>query len=94
MPIALDSMESIRPASDVFDAVSPEIAYGLVPQENSIFGPVTETYDTLRLPEVGQTKFVKGEVTIAVRHCLIVRRGVKREDITRILSHDQVRISV
>ena len=62
-----------------------------MPQENSIYGPVTETYDMLRSADVGQTKFIKGEVTIAVQHCLIVRRGVRREDITRILSHDQVR---
>ena len=61
-----------------------------MPQENSIFGPVIEMYDMLRLPEVGQSKFIKGEVTLAVQHCLIVRHGVKREDVTRILSHDQV----
>ena len=74
----------------MFNAVSVDIPYGLVPQENTIFGPVTETYDMLRLPEVGESKFIRGEVTLAVQHCLIVRRGVKREDITRILSHDQV----
>ncbi|KAJ3559768.1 hypothetical protein NM688_g145 [Phlebia brevispora] len=74
---------------DVFDAISAEIPFGLVPQENSIYGSVTETYDALREPEVGETKFVKGEVTLAVQHCLVVRQGVKAEDVTRILSHEQ-----
>ena len=70
--------------------MSDEIPFGLIPQENSIFGPVTETYDALRLREAGETKFVKGEVTLGVKLCLIVRRGVKAEAVTRILSHEQV----
>lgn len=75
---------------DVFDTISPEVPFGLVPQENSIFGSVTETYDSLRLPEVGESKFVRGEVVVSVQHCLLVRHGVKTEDVTRILSHEQV----
>lgn len=81
----------LRRLADVFDAVSAEIPFGLIPQENTIFGSVTEAYDALRSSEAGETKFIKGEVTLAVQHCMIVRHGVKAEAITRILSHEQVR---
>ena len=76
--------------AEVFKAVSPDIPFGLLPQENSVFGTVTETYDLLRLPEVGTEKFVRGELILSVRHSLLVRRGVKLEDIERVLSHEQV----
>jgi hypothetical protein len=62
----------------------------VIPQENSIFGNVIETYDLLRLPEVGQGKSVQGEITLLVQHCLLVRKGVKMEEIGRLLSHEQV----
>lgn len=75
----------------VFEAVSAEIPYGLVPQENTIFGAVTETYDALRGPAIGKELFVRGEVTLPVQHCLMARKGVKFEDIERIISHEQVR---
>ncbi len=76
---------------DVYDSVSNETPYGLLPQENAIFGSVIESYDILRLPEAGTTTFIRGEVTLAVQHCLTVRKGVKAESIKRILSHEQVR---
>jgi len=74
---------------DVFNAVPSETALGVIPQENSIFGTVTETYDLLRLPDLGNEKFVRGELRHAVRHCLLVRTGVKLEDVRRVLSHEQ-----
>ena len=73
----------------MFKAVSPEVPFGLLPQENSVFGTVTETYDLLRLPEVGTEKFVRGELIIPIRHSLVVRRGVKLGDVERVLSHEQ-----
>ncbi|KAF9822063.1 hypothetical protein IEO21_00057 [Rhodonia placenta] len=86
-----DSVEYIerQTITDVFNAVSEEIPFALIPQENSFFGTVTETYDLLRLPEVGQQKFVRGETTHAVRHSLLVRRGVKLENVQRVMSHEQ-----
>jgi len=73
----------------VFDIVSDEIPYGVVPQQNSTFGSVTETYDNLRRPAVGSSLFVRGDIAISIQHCLAARPGVKPEEITRILSHEQ-----
>jgi Prephenate dehydratase len=63
----------------------------LLPQENSIFGIVTETYDLLRSSELGENKWIRGAVTLSVQHCLIVRRGKTMRDIKKVLSHEQVR---
>jgi Prephenate dehydratase len=73
--------------SDVFDAVSSVAHFGVVPQENSIFGAVIETYDNLRRPGMG---FVRGDVTLDVQHCLVAPKGAKMEQIKSILSHEQV----
>jgi prephenate dehydratase len=70
--------------------VSSDVPLGFVPQENTIFGAVTETYDALRSPSLGKDLFVRGELTLAVQHCLIARKGVKSEDINHIASHEQV----
>ncbi|KAJ7684965.1 Prephenate dehydratase-domain-containing protein [Mycena polygramma] len=73
--------------TNVFNAVASKTAQaGVVPQENTIFGSVIETYDGLRGQNVG---FIQGEVVLEVQHCLLVRRGVKREDIQYIKSHEQ-----
>ncbi|KZT05963.1 PDT-domain-containing protein [Laetiporus sulphureus 93-53] len=75
--------------SDVFNAVSTDIPFAVIPQENSLYGSVTETYDLLRLPEVGEHKFVRGEVVLPIRHSLVARKGVKLENVHRVLSHEQ-----
>lgn len=74
----------------VFDALSPSTPLGVVPQENTIFGNVVETYDILRQSRAGERVFVVGEVTLQVQHCLLVREGVKLEQIDKVLSHEQV----
>ena len=75
----------------MFRAVSEEVPFAVIPQENSTYGVVVDTYDTLRDPEAGQSIFVRGELTLAVKHCLVVRSGVKLENIQRVMSHEQVR---
>lgn len=75
---------------DVFRALSPEIPFAVIPQENSVYGTVVDTYDALRSPEAGQSVFIRGEVAISIQHSLIVRRGVKLEDVQRVMSHEQV----
>lgn len=77
----------------MFHNVGPSAgSLALLPQENSIFGVVTETYDLLRSSELGERKWIRGAVTLSVQHCLIVRRGKTMRDIKRVLSHEQVRI--
>ncbi|KAF8898639.1 Prephenate dehydratase-domain-containing protein [Infundibulicybe gibba] len=73
-----------RTITDVFQ-VLPDVDFGVVPQENSIFGSVVETYDALR----GMKGFVRGETILEVRHCLLVRKGTQLNAIQRILSHEQ-----
>lgn len=65
--------------------------FGIIPQENSINGSVVETYNVLRLPAIGQETFVRGATVFAVKHNLVTRRGVKLENIEKVLSHEQVR---
>ena len=71
----------------VFNALCSEVPIGVVPQENSIFGSVIETYDLLKVPDAA---FIRGEITLKVEHCLLVRKGVQYSNIKRILSHEQV----
>ncbi|KAL1951614.1 hypothetical protein VTO73DRAFT_763 [Trametes versicolor] len=74
---------------DVYRAVSADIPYAVIPQENSVYGTVIDTYDSLRSPSAGESVFVRGELTIAVKHCLVVRRGVQLEEVQRVMSHEQ-----
>lgn len=64
--------------------------FGVIPQENSINGSVVETYNVLRVPVVGQETFVRGVTVLGVKHCLVIRQGVKMENIENVLSHEQV----
>ena len=72
---------------DVFKALSLEVPLGVVPQENSIFGGVIETYDFIKIPGAS---FIRGEIILKVEHCLLARKGVQHNDIRRVLSHEQV----
>ncbi|KAJ7046555.1 Prephenate dehydratase-domain-containing protein [Mycena alexandri] len=86
---AAETLSRLRSISfaDVFNAVASKATHvGVVPQENSIFGSVIETYDALRARDVG---FIQGEVVLEVQHCLLVRHGVKQKDIQTIKSHEQ-----
>ena len=76
--------------SDVFQSLSPHLPFGIVPQENSTNGSVVETYNSLRNSSIGHDNFIRGYTALAVTHCLIVRHGVKLEDIEHVLSHEQV----
>ncbi|KAF9569664.1 PDT-domain-containing protein [Agrocybe pediades] len=72
--------------ADVLNGLSIEVPFGVIPQENSIFGPVVETYDRLRSTE---KSFVRGEMTLEVEHCLLVKRGVQISQVRRVMSHEQ-----
>ena len=62
----------------------------MVPKENSIHGPVIETYDLLRDEKIGEQIFIREELTMAIKHSIIVRKGTKLQDIRKVLSHEQV----
>jgi prephenate dehydratase len=65
---------------------SGEADSGIVPIENSIEGAVSVTLDTLAF----ETDLViQREVVHPVRHRLLARPGVKREEITELVSHPQ-----
>ncbi|KAI9572877.1 Prephenate dehydratase-domain-containing protein [Boletus coccyginus] len=86
-----DSVEYLaRPTiTDVQQTLSVVVPFGIIPQENSINGSVVESYNVLRIPAVGQETFVRGVTVFAVKHSLVARRGVKLENVEKILSHEQ-----
>lgn len=85
------NLEKSQSSSDVQQTLSAAVPFGLIPQENSINGSVVETYNILRIPAVGQETFVRGVTVFGVKHSLVTRRGVKLENIEKVLSHEQVR---
>jgi prephenate dehydratase len=70
------------------------VQLALLPQENSIFGIVTETYDLLRSSDVGENRWIRGTVTLPIQHCLLALRGKTLRDIKKVLSHEQVRLYI
>lgn len=71
---------------DTVQAVSEGIVdCALVPIENSIEGSVSVTVDLLA-HEVENLQVVR-EVRLSIRHRLIARKGVRLEDITKVVSH-------
>lgn len=71
----------------VFNGLSSSLPLGVIPQENSIFGTVVETYDLMR---TSQSAFIRGEIILKVDHCLLVKKGVRLHQIQKVLSHEQV----
>ncbi len=71
---------------DVFHAVkSNEIAYGILPIENSQTGAIGEVYDLLRRHGC----FIVGQTWVDVRHCLMVKPETTLSDIRTVLSHPE-----
>ncbi|KAG1826042.1 Prephenate dehydratase-domain-containing protein [Suillus subaureus] len=73
----------------VFESLSSELPFGIIPQENSTNGSVIETYNLLRCEFVGRDSFVRGETNLPIKHSLVVRQNVKIEDIEHVFSHEQ-----
>ena len=80
--------------ADAYEALSDDVPLALLPFENSAFGSVLETLDLLARAPAGTARFVHGETTLRVRHCLLVRRGTPLGSVRRVLSHEQVRLSL
>ncbi|MCL2563553.1 MAG: chorismate mutase [Oscillospiraceae bacterium] len=59
--------------------------YGVLPLENSTAGSVTKIYNLMQSKDC----YIVRSVRLKVDHNLVAPRGVKREDIREILSHEQ-----
>lgn len=71
---------------DVAQAVKDgEIAYGLLPIENSSTGGITEVYDLVRRYDC----YIVGEKCVKIEHNLLAYPGTKLENITEVYSHPQ-----
>jgi chorismate mutase/prephenate dehydratase len=71
---------------DVFrDVEAGRAQLGVVPVENSTEGMVARTLDLL----VESQLAICAEVTLRVRHCLLVRPGTKRSGVRRVAAHPQ-----
>lgn len=84
------SFETITPIplSTIVDVIKSvdrgEADEGLIPIENSLEGSVNLTQDFLTFES--EAKIIR-EITIPIRHNLIGKKGVKLEDIKKIVSH-------
>ncbi|WVW81109.1 hypothetical protein I302_103100 [Kwoniella bestiolae CBS 10118] len=74
--------------------------FHVFPLENTIHGGVTETLDCLlsnlnpdkgmtELDEEKKSRKIIADLALPISHCLVVRKGVKKEDIKWIRSHEQ-----
>lgn len=71
---------------DVFKAVvEGEAEYGVMPIENSNAGSVNEVYDLLAKHKL----YIAKAKLLKVRHCLMAKKGAKKEDIKKVYSHPQ-----
>src|SRR5918995_4783128 len=68
----------------VMDAAAEgEVAFGVLPIESSLSGPVNETHDLLYESPLSIT----GETVLPIRHCLVGPALVPREEIRVVRSH-------
>jgi prephenate dehydratase len=87
---AREQLEPV-PLPTIFDCVTAvedgRAEQAIVPIESSVEGSVNATLDALVF-ETDDVRIV-GEVVHPVRHCLIARRHLPFEDVTRVVSHPQ-----
>jgi prephenate dehydratase len=70
----------------VFDSVVTDVCeFGLIPIENSLAGSIHQNYDLLLRHDLN----IVGEYPLRVQHCLISLPSVKKEEITKVISHPQ-----
>ena len=70
----------------VFKAINEGLCtYGVLPLENSTAGSVNQVYDLMMKYNFHIVKSVK----LKVDHCLLATKGIKKEDIKEIFSHEQ-----
>ncbi|KZT44477.1 PDT-domain-containing protein [Sistotremastrum suecicum HHB10207 ss-3] len=74
---------------DTFNSLSSENPFAVIPLENSTYGSVTESYSVLQSRRFEKDAYVRGVTSLAISHCLTVRKGTKMGDIKRVMSHEQ-----
>lgn len=80
--VTIQNFESL---AKIFSCVeNGECKYGVVPMENSDSGSFRATYDLLL---ANKKIHIWGEYIAKEEHCLVALPGVKKSDITEILSH-------
>lgn len=71
--------------SIVEDVEQGKLDYALLPVENTTTGIISRTYDLFSSHEI----FANGEITVPIRHDLIVVPGTKIEEIKEVYSHPE-----
>jgi chorismate mutase / prephenate dehydratase len=70
-------------AAVVEAAAGLEVAFGVLPIESSLSGPVNETHDLL----YDSSLSITGETILPIRHCLVGLAGARLEEIRVVRSH-------
>ena len=82
--------DEMKPQTTVADALAlvaeGKAAYAVVPQENTLGGPVTDYIDAFLAAD---NVSVVGEVVLPIRQTLMGRAGTDLSKVTRVLSHKQ-----
>lgn len=70
----------------VFSAIDQGLCqYGVLPLENSTAGSVNSIYDLMSKYQF----YIVRSVRLKINHCLLAKKGTRREDIHEIYSHEQ-----
>lgn len=82
----LPSITYVNTFEKVFQTVESGMCrYGIVPLENSTAGSVNQTYDLLKKYNL----YIVRSQRLQISHVLLTKKGVKREDVKEIFSHEQ-----
>lgn len=73
-----------RTLQNAFDSVAAgDAAYAIIPIENTLAGPIDETYALLASSDLA----IVDETVQPISHCLIVPQGTRTAEVRRVLSH-------
>jgi prephenate dehydratase len=73
-----------RTLQNAFDSVADgDAAYAIIPIENTLAGPIDDTYDLLATSDLA----IVDENVQPISHCLIALPGTRKVDVRRVLSH-------
>jgi prephenate dehydratase len=87
VPVAVEEIPYPTIYETVMAVHAGETQLAIVPIENSLEGSVTTTLDALA-GEADDVRIIE-EVIFPVRHCLVARREIDFDRITRVVSHPQ-----